>query len=68
MIDGCPFVSPKVFALQDMLNEPYDEEEYGKLLGGASVFKLSYKFPLIKEKNGKPTYYGWLTDRSEVSG
>lgn len=52
--------NPRMADLLVNLNEPYDEALWCEMTESTSIFKLSWKVPVVKEMDGKPTFYGKL--------
>lgn len=61
MFDAVPFSNPSMHLLRGILNDVYDGKALERLTSdGTYLFKLSYKMNLLKQKDGKETYYGHL--------
>lgn len=59
-LETCPKLQLEIDALQGRLNQPYDPEEYTKLLATDPICKLSYKLPLLVGEKGRDSYFDWL--------
>lgn len=56
--------NPRMADLLFNLNEPYDEALWREMSRDTSIFKLSWKIPVAKERDGEPTFYGKLVEGS----
>ncbi len=65
-LDACPLASQSVLKLQDLLSEPFDENEWLRLTAESSLFKLSYKETWEVSVQGKPTFYAHLQSSSQL--
>ncbi len=63
-IDLLPEINPDRNKLWNLLNLPYDMEQYKAITQNTWLFKLSYKSSLQKTINGKTTYFGYLNNIS----
>ena len=61
LIDGNPFRSRQFKSLNALLNSPFDERAYGKVISAAIFHKLSWKIELKKSlEDGRKTFFGIL--------
>ncbi len=69
IINSVPDNNEDIFELYQVLNQPYSEELYQKMIKRNVMHKLTYKMVLCKQTNdGKQTMYGWLLDRVYEGG
>lgn len=61
LIDGIAPFNPRTHEMCDVLNDVYDKAVYDNLTSETTFFKLTYKKKFVKERNGQPTLYGFLT-------
>ena len=52
--------NPQCDELFKILDQPYDEKQWGELSATTDLFKLTWKQDFPVEKNGKKTFYGML--------
>lgn len=65
LLENLPISNLQLHQLRLYLNEAYDEKEYKKITRDTLVFKLTYKWKLLDyTKEGKPTFYNHLLNRS----
>lgn len=61
MIDAVPDNNEDIFAMYEVLNQPYTPELYAQLTRRNVMHKLTYKMDLTKTTpDGAPTLYGYL--------
>lgn len=63
LLDSVPYNNENVQKLWPELNEPYNEETFGKIIGDTALFKLSYRrqwFP--RTESGKITIFGKIAN------
>lgn len=59
-LESCPRLKLEIDALQNALNTPFDRTKFTELTRTDPICKLSYKLPLIAERQGRMTCYDWL--------
>lgn len=58
-----PYTDSESTALNEFINEEYDEETWNNLIRDCKVFKLTYKKELMKYTDaGKLTYWGYISE------
>lgn len=58
-----PYTDSESTALNEFINEEYDEEDWNNLIKDCKTFKLTYKKELIKYTDaGKLTYWGYISE------
>lgn len=65
-IDALPRNNPNKHRLQDLLNRPYNEDEWRQITSNTRIFKLSRKVDYNDSVSGKKTFYKVLLERFEA--
>lgn len=63
MIDDVPINNTSVFELNKILNEPYNKEQFDRLLRRNWLHKLSYKTKLNEKIEEQVTFYGTIKNQ-----
>ena len=63
-IDNLPETNPERNKLWQLINLPYDAQQYNSITKRTWLFKLSYKTKVKKSINGKITFFGHLNEIS----
>ena len=61
LIDGIPATNPRTHDMCDMLNDIYDKAIFDSLVSETVFFKLTYKKKFMEYRNGRQTFYGFIT-------
>ena len=64
-IDMIPLNNTNLYKLQDRLNDEYNPNIWKKLCQNQVFFKVTQKMSLYKHKNGKKTFFGYLSETKE---
>ena len=61
LLDSVPVNNCGVESLRPLLSSPWNAETFKKLTADTRFFKLTWKHPFNKMRDGRETFYGYLT-------
>lgn len=67
IVDSCPITNAHLYDLEAHLNETLNVDEYLKSVADTNIFKLNWKKPTVREKNGYLTILGQLLKKYRIA-